>query len=145
MFGQPWTGVYAAILCPFGADEAIDEAGMAAYAGEIAGVDGVMGLVANGHTGEVVSLLPEERARVTAVAAGAVGGSVKVASGVCAEGSAEAIVHARAAKDAGADAGDRIPDKLRLRRTLAGVTRWGVGMEAPPACAGAYQGAGRHA
>lgn len=104
MFEQPWTGVYAAILCPFGADEAIDEAGLAAYAGDIAGVDGVMGLVANGHTGEVVSLLPEERARVTAVAAGGVGGSVKVVSGVCAEGSAEAIVHARAAKDAGADA-----------------------------------------
>jgi dihydrodipicolinate synthase/N-acetylneuraminate lyase len=36
MFEQPWTGVFPAILCPFGADEAIDEAGLAAYAREIA-------------------------------------------------------------------------------------------------------------
>ena len=125
MFEQPWTGVFPAILCPFGADEAIDEPGLAAYAREIADVEGVMGLVVNGHTGEVVSLLPEERGRVTAVVAEAIGGSVKLVSGVCAEGSAEAVVHARAAGDAGADAVLLMPPHHWLRFGRSGETAVG--------------------
>lgn len=104
MFEKPWTGVFPAILCPFRADGGIDERGLCEYAAEVAAVDGVMGLVANGHTGEISSLLPEERAEVTRAVAETVGGEVKVVSGVSAEGSAEAVVHARAARDAGADA-----------------------------------------
>lgn len=104
MFEKPWTGVFPAILCPFRADGGIDERGLREYAAEVAAVDGVMGLVANGHTGEISSLLPEERAEVTRAVAETVGGEVKVVSGVSAEGSAEAVVHARAARDAGADA-----------------------------------------
>lgn len=104
MFEKPWTGVFPAILCPFRTDGGIDERGLREYAAEVAAVDGVMGLVANGHTGEISSLLPEERTEVTRAVAETVGGEVKVVSGVSAEGSAEAVVHARAARDAGADA-----------------------------------------
>src|SRR5688572_3335335 len=104
VFNDPWTGVFAATLCPFHENEEIDEAGLRKYIREFPTVPGIMGVVPNGHTGEIMSLLPEERARVTRICAEEVGGKVKVVSGVSAEGSAEAIQHARMAKDAGADA-----------------------------------------
>ena len=108
---QPWTGVFPATLCAFHEDESIDEGGLRTYFTELAKVEGVQGLTCNGHTGEIMSLRPEERAKVTRVCADAVRGanqetgrSVKVISGVSAEGSLEAIDHALAAKEAGADA-----------------------------------------
>ena len=82
----------------------MDEEGLRAYIRELAAVKGLHGVVPNGHTGEIMSLLPEERARVTRVVVEAAGGRVKVISGVSAEGSLEAITHARAAQSAGADA-----------------------------------------
>ena len=106
-----WTGVFPATLCSFHEDESIDEAGLAQYIGELARVDGVNGVTCNGHTGEIMSLRPAERSRVTQIVRQAVdeanretGRNVKVISGVSAEGSLEAIDHASAAKDAGADA-----------------------------------------
>lgn len=108
---QPWSGVYPATLCPFRDDESIDEQGLHAYIRELAGVPGVEGVVCNGHTGEIMSLRPEERTRVMRIVAGAVreanaatGRSVKAITGVSAEGSHEAIDHAVAAREAGADA-----------------------------------------
>lgn len=108
---HPWTGVFPATLCPFLADESIDEEGLQAYIGELARVEGIRGVTCNGHTGEIMSLRPGERNRVTALVREAVdaanretGCAVKVISGVSAEGSLEAIDHARAAKESGADA-----------------------------------------
>jgi len=104
---RPWTGVLAATLCPFHDDESIDEEGLRAYFKELAAVEGITGLVCNGHTGEIMSLLPEERMRVTEILVDAVGTSeraVKAVSAVSAEGSKEATEHARAVKKAGADA-----------------------------------------
>lgn len=108
---QPWSGVYPATLCPFHDDESIDESGLTEYITEVASVDGINGVVCNGHTGEIMSLRPEERDRVTSVvraAVDAVNGQqkrdVKTITGVSAEGSHEAIDHAKAARDAGADA-----------------------------------------
>src|SRR5260370_1524638 len=69
----------------------------------------------NGHTGEVGSLLPDERAAVTRVVADAVKGAVRVVSAVCAEGTFEAVEHARAAAHAGADTLDVMPCHLWLR------------------------------
>ncbi len=106
-----WSGVFPATLCPFHQDESIDEEGLYSYARELACVDGIKGLTCNGHTGEIMSLAPSERARVTRVVRDAVdnantetGRDVKVISGVSAEGSQEGIEHALAAKEAGADA-----------------------------------------
>lgn len=99
-----WSGVFAATLCPFKEDYSIDEGGLRAYARYLASVDGIKGLVCNGHTGEVMGLRTAERVRVTRIFADEVGDKVKIVSGVCAEGSFEAIDHALAAKEAGADA-----------------------------------------
>jgi len=99
-----WSGVFAATLCPFKEDYSIDEGGLRAYARYLASVDGIKGLVCNGHTGEVMGLRAAERVRVSRIFADEVGDKVKIVSGVCAEGSFEAIDHALAAKEAGADA-----------------------------------------
>ena len=110
-----WGGVFAATLCAFHEDESIDEAGLRTYFRELCAVDGIRGLVCNGHTGEVMALRPEERARVTRIVADEVSPNneqrptsneprrPKVISGVAAEGSLVAIEHALAAKEAGAD------------------------------------------
>lgn len=119
MFNKPWTGVLPATLCPFNDDDSIDEPGLRAYFRYLASVDGVTGLVCNGHTGEVMSLRNHERARVTEIMAEEVGDRVKVVTGVCAEGSDEAIAQALAAKEVGADAILLMPPHhwLRFGRT----------------------------
>lgn len=119
MFHKPWTGVLPATLCPFNDDDSIDEIGLREYVQYLASVDGITGLVCNGHTGEVMSLRNHERARVTEIIADEVGHKVKVVSGVCAEGSDEAIAQALAAKDVGADAILLMPPHhwLRFGRT----------------------------
>ena len=116
---HPWAGVFPATLCPFHEDESIDEEGLRAYMRELAAVDGVKGLVCNGHTGEITSLRPSERARVTAIVAEEAKGQVKAVSGVSAEGSLEAIDYAIAAKEAGGDAILLMPPHhwLRFGRT----------------------------
>jgi len=116
---HPWAGVFPATLCPFHEDESIDEEGLATYLGELASVDGIKGLVCNGHTGEIMSLRPDERARVTQLTARQAQGKVKTISGVSAEGSFEAIDHTLAAKEAGADAVLLMPPHhwLRFGRT----------------------------
>lgn len=101
---HPWAGVFPATLCPFHEDESIDEVGLRHYMQELADVKGIRGVVCNGHTGEIMSLRPAERQRVTRITAEAVGERVKVVSGVSAEGSLPAIDDALAAKEAGADA-----------------------------------------
>lgn len=121
---QPWTGVYPATLCPFHADESIDEYGLHQYIADLASVEGVNGVVCNGHTGEIMSLRPRERDRVTQITADAArsaGRDVKVVSGVSAEGSLEAIDHAIAAKEAGADAILLMPPHhwLRFGRSMS--------------------------
>lgn len=103
MFENPWSGVFAATLCPFNADYTIDEPGLRAYVRYLAGVDGMRGLVCNGHTGEVMGLTARERVKVTEIIADEVGDQVKVISGICCEGSFEAIEHAKDTKAAGAD------------------------------------------
>jgi 4-hydroxy-tetrahydrodipicolinate synthase len=118
----PWRGVFAATLCAFHEDESIDEEGLAAYYAELSEIEGIRGLVCNGHTGEVMSLRPAERARVTTILADVVrrsGRAIKVVTGVSAEGSLEAIDHAQAAREAGADAILLMPPHhwLRFGRT----------------------------
>ncbi|HRW11161.1 MAG TPA: dihydrodipicolinate synthase family protein, partial [Caldilineaceae bacterium] len=119
MFENPWSGVFAATLCPFREDYSIDEEGLRAYSRYLAGVAGMRGLVCNGHTGEIMGLRAHERAEVTRIMAEEVGDQVKIVSGVCCDGSFEAIDHAIAAKEAGADAILLMPPHhwLRFGRT----------------------------
>ena len=102
-----WHGLFAATLCPFFEDQRLDEAGLRQYIRGLTAEAGLKGLVPNGHTGEIMSLRPTERAEVTRIVSDEVrlsGKSLKVISGLCAEGSLEAVDHAHAARDAGADA-----------------------------------------
>ncbi|MCC6486499.1 MAG: dihydrodipicolinate synthase family protein [Candidatus Hydrogenedentes bacterium] len=99
-----WSGLFPATLCPFTGSLDIDEEDLARYLSWVAGHACVKGVVVNGHTGEITSLRNAERARVTAIAVASVGQRVRVISGVCAEGSLDAIDQARAAKEAGASA-----------------------------------------
>jgi 4-hydroxy-tetrahydrodipicolinate synthase len=121
---NPWAGVFAATLCAFRDDEAIDADGTYRYFSELCRVPGIKGLVANGHTGEIMSLRPRERAEATRILRRAVDdagmrGKVKVCTGVSAEGSLEAIDHAIEAKEAGADAILLMPPHhwLRFKRS----------------------------
>ncbi len=125
---HPWAGVFPATLCAFHEDETIDEEGLSDYIAELAGVDGVKGLTCNGHTGEITSLRPDERARVTQIVARTVrdgGRDVTVISGVSAEGSLEAIDHALVAKEAGADAILLMPPHHWLRFGRSSTTAVG--------------------
>ena len=104
---HPWMGVFPATLCAFRDDESIDEEGLGSYVKDLCAVEGLKGLVCNGHTGEIMSLRPRERAEVTRIFAEEIkksGRPLKTISGVSAEGSLEAIDDALAAKEAGADA-----------------------------------------
>jgi 4-hydroxy-tetrahydrodipicolinate synthase len=69
----------------------------------------------NGHTGEVFSLTPAERAEVTRITVEAVEGRIPIISSVVCEGILEAIDHARMAKEAGASALDIMPPHHWLR------------------------------
>jgi 4-hydroxy-tetrahydrodipicolinate synthase len=125
---QPWSGVFAATLCAFHEDESLDTEGLCRYVRELAAIDGIQGLVCNGHTGEIMSLRPDERARVTTTIVKALGDvprRVKVISGVAAEGSLEAIDHAIAAREAGADAILLMPPHHWLRFGRASQTAVG--------------------
>jgi len=115
---KPWSGVYAALLCPFHENFSIDEQGLCDYVQGVASVDGIEGLVCNGHTGEIMSLQPKERCHVTYLTVQAVkevARNVKVVSGISAEGSLEAVDHAIDAREAGADAVLLMPPHHWLR------------------------------
>lgn len=115
MNGKRWSGVYPAVLVPFQDDYSIDELGFRKLLRWVAGHDGVAGVVVNGHTGEVGSLLPEERTRIVRIATDELQGDVRVVSGVSAEGTIEATLHARAAQSAGGDGVLLMPPHSWLR------------------------------
>lgn len=98
-----WTDIFPATCLPLNDDYLVNEGELRRYVRWLAGIDQIRGLVCNGHTGEITSLSPAERRRVTQVIASEVSGDVLVISGVSAEGTLEAIEHAQAAQDAGAD------------------------------------------
>lgn len=115
---HPWKGVFAATLCAFRPNEEIDEEGLVSYFSWLACVPGMKGLVCNGHTGEIMALRAEERARVTSIlrrTVDASGRPLKVVSGVAGEGSLVAIDHAVAARESGADAILLMPPHYQLR------------------------------
>jgi 4-hydroxy-tetrahydrodipicolinate synthase len=97
-----YKGIFPALQCPFSPDLSIDESEMRKFAGWLASIKGIGGLVTNGHTGEVFALTAKQRARVTRLAVEAAGGKLPVISGICCEGIAEAVEHAQMSREAGA-------------------------------------------
>lgn len=115
MTTNPYHGILPALSIPFTDDYKLDADGLGRLARWLVSVPGITGLVTNGHTGEVGSLLPDERAQATALVAEAVKGRARVVSGVCSEGTFEAIEHAKAAAHAGAEAVLLMPCHMWLR------------------------------
>ena len=97
-------GIHAATVCPLRPDFSIDETALAEHVAHVAGTPGIEGLLINGHAGENFLLSREEKKRVVATVRAAVGAEGFLTSGVNAEPSLEAALHARDAQEAGADA-----------------------------------------
>src|SRR5262245_30338464 len=95
-------GCMPANLLPFTEDLEIDETAYRRHIRWLADAPGVTGIVANGHAGEVASLLREERTRALALALDEVAGKVPVIAGVYSDGTQEAVELARDAQRAGA-------------------------------------------
>jgi 4-hydroxy-tetrahydrodipicolinate synthase len=110
-----FNGIIPAIAVPFTRDFAIDEPELRRFAQWLAAQPGITALMTNGHTGEVFSLTPRERAEVTRITASAVGGQRPVISSIVCEGIKDAVEQAQWAKDAGATGLDIMPPHHWLR------------------------------
>lgn len=108
-------GLIPAMAVPFRPDHSIDEPELTRFARWLATQPGIVGMMTNGHTGEVFSLTPRERAEVTRIAAKAVEGQCPVISSIVCEGIKDAIEQAQWAKEAGAQALDIMPPHHWLR------------------------------
>ena len=101
----PYNGIYAATLCPLDADgRHVDEAALERHIAEVSAVDGIAGLLVNGHAGENFMLSAADKRRVVEVAHAVCGDRLIIVAGVNSEDSYEAQSHANDAKRAGADA-----------------------------------------
>ena len=112
---QNYRGIIPAIACPFAADDSIDEPALRKHASWLATQPGVVAVMTNGHTGEVFSLTPQERAKVTRIVADELRGKLPVISSIVCEGVRDAREHAKMARDAGAQALDVMPPHHWLR------------------------------
>jgi 4-hydroxy-tetrahydrodipicolinate synthase len=108
-------GLIPAMAVPFRPDHSIDEAELSRFTAWLGRQKGVVGVMTNGHTGEVFSLTPRERAEVTRIVARAAEGIVPVISSVVCEGTRDAVEQANWAKEAGAGALDIMPPHHWLR------------------------------
>ncbi|HYS67928.1 MAG TPA: dihydrodipicolinate synthase family protein [Paraburkholderia sp.] len=101
----PFNGIYAATLCPLDAQgRHLDEAALARHLQDVAAVDGIVGLLINGHAGENFALSRDEKRRVVEIAHSECGDRSIIVAGVNSEDSYEAQAHTDDAKRAGADA-----------------------------------------
>jgi 4-hydroxy-tetrahydrodipicolinate synthase len=110
-----YRGIIPAISTPFKINNEIDELALRKLASWLAGHKGVVAVMTNGHTGEVFSLTPLERAEVTRIVADELKGKMPVISSIVCEGLSDAAEHARLAKKAGASALDVMPPHHWLR------------------------------
>ncbi|QOT79466.1 dihydrodipicolinate synthase family protein [Cupriavidus basilensis] len=108
-------GIIPAIAVPFKADYSINEPELRRFAKWLGAQEGVTALMTNGHTGEVFSLTPRERAEVTRITADATQGICPVISSVVCEGINDAVEQAGWAKEAGAAGLDIMPPHHWLR------------------------------
>ena len=110
-----YKGIIPAIACPFTPDYKIDEPALRRHAAWLGAQPGIVAVMTNGHTGEVFSLLPRERAEVTRIVASELEGRIPVISSVVCEGLHDAKEQAQMACDAGAKGLDVMPPHHWLR------------------------------
>jgi len=96
-------GIMPPVLTPFKEDEELDEKALKKELKYFLQV-GVHGLTVCGSTGEGYALTSEEVGRVTKIAVGEAKGKVPVITGVITDSTKTALMHAKKAKEAGADA-----------------------------------------
>lgn len=97
-------GVIPACLTPFDAQLRVDEEAYRRHLRDIASVNGISAICANGHAGEVSSLTFDEQRRIAVVTRETLGERTPVIIGVFTNSSMEAGRLARMAQDEGADA-----------------------------------------
>ena len=110
-----WKTILPALCIPLKDDYSINEPELRKYVSWLADFDEIGGVVTNGHTGEITSFSLEERAEVTRIVADEIGDRSMVISGVCAEGTINAIKEAQSAQKAGADGILLMPPHIWLR------------------------------
>lgn len=97
-------GVIPAALTAFANDFSVDEPNTRKHFRDIAGVDGITGIVLNGHAAEVHALTDDEQRRLLDIGMEEIGARVPVIAGIYADGSHQAQRLARMATAAGASA-----------------------------------------
>ena len=97
-------GVIPAVLLPFDADLAIDEASFRKHLSDVAATSGITAITVNAHSTEVASCTFEEQRRVLDIAQDAIGDRLPLINGIWADGSLEAARLARMAAQGGASA-----------------------------------------
>ena len=97
-------GVIPAVLLPFDADLAIDEASFRKHLRDVAATDGISAVTINAHSTEVASCTFDEQRRVLEIAQDEIGARVPLVNGIWADGSFEAARLARMAAEGGASA-----------------------------------------
>ena len=97
-------GVIPAVLLPFDADLAIDDAAFREHLRDTASIKGLTAITINAHSTEVASCSFDEQRRVLEIAQGEIGDRLPLVNGVWADGSLEAARIARMADQGGASA-----------------------------------------
>ena len=100
----PFGGIIAATVASMRDDLSLDEADLQQHASRVASYPGITGILCNGHTGEILSLTPEERARVITLTRQAIGPHVPIIAGVHGQSTAESAQALQDAERAGATA-----------------------------------------
>ena len=98
---RPLAGCGTALVTPFRADGAVDEAALRALV-EWQLAEGIHFLVPCGSTGEAATMSPDEHARVVRITVEQVAGRVPVVAGAGSNDTKKAIALSRAMRDAGA-------------------------------------------
>ena len=111
-----YKGIIPAMQCPFGRTLASTSRSCASFAAWLAGHDGVVAVMTNGHTGEVFSLTAERARRGHAHRRRrASRASCRSSRRIVLRRARDAVEHARMARDAGATALDVMPPHHWLR------------------------------
>lgn len=101
--GQSINGIYAATVCPLNKSYQIDENALAIHLEKISNVNGIVGLLINGHAGENATLTRSEKLRVIEIANEVCGSRSIIVSGINCENSYVAQQEVNDAKIGGAD------------------------------------------
>jgi 4-hydroxy-tetrahydrodipicolinate synthase len=113
---KPWRNIFPAIAIPFNKDYSVNEGELRRYVRWLASIEGIDGLVCNGHTGEITSLNREEKRRITEILVEEVGDKILVISGIAGdEGTLDAIDRAKEVQAVGADGILLMPPHVWLR------------------------------